>query len=1107
MNGGHARGYCDTAAGSGRCNTPYGSLSDTDFTIGSTTYVVESIRWGRPGGVSHGTDRLHLTLDKDLPTDDLASYELVVDTHEFALSDAVRSNPRGTAENNYRWTSNEAITALAVDAEVTVKLLGSTSDARLSALALSDGTLAPTFDRATESYTASVDHPVSRITVTPTTNQSSAAVQYLDASDTVIPDADTMTDGQQVNLSPGENTIKIKVTAEDATTTKTYTVTVTRGTAAADATLSALSLSDGTLAPAFAHSTQAYTASVANSRSRITVTPTTNQSAAAVQYLDASDTAIPDADTMTDGQQVNLEVGENTIKIKVTATDTTTTKTYTVTVTRSTAATDATLSALSLSDGTLAPTFASSTQAYTATVANSRSRITVTATPGQSAATVEYLDASDTEIPDADTATDGQQVDLSPGENTIKIKVTATDGATTNTYTLTVTRTAFAPAAPGSLTAVAGDGRAFLNWSAPSTDGGAPILRYEYRYKSGTGDYPTAWTAVPDGPDAGTDASDETFVTVMGLTNGDAHTFQLRAVNVIGEGAAAESSTVTPATAAACAMPTYTGGAQEVLVATLTAATGAFSSTVSGVGFSRQTDAFGTLSVTQFTVGSTTYTIDFIGDFPDVLDRFAISLTSDPTATEIQRLVVYVCGEAFRLADRSAAHGATNTFLFNNRETGLAAGATRVVRIGYDEVAPSYESGAVNQATVTLTFDEDLDTGSVPASSAFAVQVDGTAAPLAAAGAVTLSGATVMLTLASAPAATARTLTVDYTAPDSGPLRDAAHNRVANFSESPISNEAPTGKPAISGFPRVGDVLTASKGTLSDSDGLTRADAGRTGYVYRYQWVRVDGTTETDIVGATSATYTLAAADLGKQIKVRADFTDDEDYEEESTASAAFPNITIPSAVSEVLPAAQCSAPDISGERQLWSGTVSVAFHAGLFHGYSSASSQLGRQLGSLTSTGTFRLPNSRIDARQISVHAVYLVLWSVTNPSVANTLNLELRPSMTTAPLAHTTDSFANQRLLLYICDHRVVVWDQTHLGHTAGDTYVEFVFDYPGVDWSTYSTRDVRLTWDEEEVPTFVSGRLDGTSLTLTFSEPLDPDTVPAATAFTVSVGGTAV
>ena len=320
----------------------------------------------------------------------------------------------------------------------TVTVTRLSNDATLSALALSEGTLDPAFASAKDSYTASVIHSVAQITVTPTASAAGATVAYLDGSDDALADADGGTDGQQVDLSTGANTIKVKVTAEDGTT-KTYTVTVTRAaTAGTDATLSALALSAGTLDPVFGSATLTYTASVGNAVARITVTPTVNRAGAAVAYLDGGDDALADADGGTDGQQVDLSVGANTVKVKVTAEDGTTTKTYTVTVTR--LSNDATLSALALSEGTLDPAFASAKDTYTASVIHSVAQITVTPTASAAGATVAYLDGSDDALADADGGTDGQQVDLSTGANTIKVKVTAEDGATTKTYTVTVTR-------------------------------------------------------------------------------------------------------------------------------------------------------------------------------------------------------------------------------------------------------------------------------------------------------------------------------------------------------------------------------------------------------------------------------------------------------------------------------------------------------------------------------------------------------------------------------------------------------------------------------------------------------------------------------------------
>ena len=69
---------------------------------------------------------------------------------------------------------------------------------------------------------------VDEITITPTVNESNATVEYQDSSNTEITDADGVKTGQQVSLSEGANTIKVKVTAQDTTTTRTYTVTVIR---------------------------------------------------------------------------------------------------------------------------------------------------------------------------------------------------------------------------------------------------------------------------------------------------------------------------------------------------------------------------------------------------------------------------------------------------------------------------------------------------------------------------------------------------------------------------------------------------------------------------------------------------------------------------------------------------------------------------------------------------------------------------------------------------------------------------------------------------------------------------------------------------------------
>ncbi|WP_347853671.1 BspA family leucine-rich repeat surface protein [Planktomarina sp.] len=93
--------------------------------------------------------------------------------------------------------------------------------------------------------------------------------------------------------------------------------------ASSDATLSALTLSSGSLSPGFASGTLAYTASVANSVSSLIVTPTTNDANATATVNGASATT-----------PVTLALGSNTVTVQVTAQDGVTTQSYTVTVTR-----------------------------------------------------------------------------------------------------------------------------------------------------------------------------------------------------------------------------------------------------------------------------------------------------------------------------------------------------------------------------------------------------------------------------------------------------------------------------------------------------------------------------------------------------------------------------------------------------------------------------------------------------------------------------------------------------------------------------------------------------------------------------------------------------
>ena len=82
----------------------------------------------------------------------------------------------------------------------------------------------------------------------------------------------------------------------------------------------------------------------------------------------------------------------------------------------------------------------------------------------------------------------------------------------------------------------------------------------------------------------------------------------------------------------------------------------------------------------------------------------------------------------------------------------------------------------------------------------------------------------------------------------------------------------------------VAETLTADTSGIADANGLERVR-------FRHQWASSDGTTDTDIEGATSASYTLVSADEGRTIKVRVSFTDRGGYEEGPLTGVATPEV------------------------------------------------------------------------------------------------------------------------------------------------------------------------------------------------------------------------
>ena len=179
-----------------------------------------------------------------------------------------------------------------------------------------------------------------------------------------------------------------------------------------------------------------------------------------------------------------------------------------------TEAADATLGVLRVvTDSAALADYQSNTTSYAMSVPNSDDEATMTATANDGGASVEILDSSDMGITDADAMKDGFQVALAVGSTVIKVKVTADDGTTTQTYTVTVTRATAgnnAPAFPSSTAT-----REVPENSAAGTDVGLPIPEATDEDSGDTLTYSMG------GADAGSfafDASTRQITTKTGVT-------------------------------------------------------------------------------------------------------------------------------------------------------------------------------------------------------------------------------------------------------------------------------------------------------------------------------------------------------------------------------------------------------------------------------------------------------------------------------------------------------------------------------------------------------------------------------------------------------------
>jgi len=341
------------------------------------------------------------------------------------------NNTTGTISGKPQVSSpatNYTITAYtttdSVTATVNIRVLAHI--ATLAGISLNNGAkLNPVFNTTTTTYTASVPYADTTVTIVATPTDTAASIKINSAAnvrgiDSVI-----------IHLKPGINKIVSVVTSADGFITKTYTVNLTRlDTAAA---ISNITSSDGTLSPAFSATTANYSITVPFSVDTLHLTATAP---------DTLETIAINHVTVTSGVAtgIPINVGNTTIPVVATALDGSSLISYSVVVTRLTAplpSNDANLKGLSVSTGTrLTSSMSHDITNFSTSVDFNATSITVTPTPADSAATAAVNGVI---VPNG-TASGAITLNTT-GNTVIDLLVTARDGVTTRSYTITVSRT------------------------------------------------------------------------------------------------------------------------------------------------------------------------------------------------------------------------------------------------------------------------------------------------------------------------------------------------------------------------------------------------------------------------------------------------------------------------------------------------------------------------------------------------------------------------------------------------------------------------------------------------------------------------------------------
>lgn len=299
-------------------------------------------------------------------------------------------------------------------------------EASLKSLTPSTGKLSPAFDPSHFDYDITVPTTQNTIAFTATSVDNASTIKINNAK------VKSGKKSSDIKLSEGSNKVSVQVTTREGKTTS-YVINVNRTEKFRSSNLRALKLSSGTLSPTFNKDIYEYTATVENKITSISVTPTAEdtESEITINGVKSPSGAV--------SKSINLDEGSNTINIVVTDSKGDS-NTYVVNVNRKYPKDNVNLSALTVTDGTMSPSFDPENYLYSVKVARNIEKIRVKFTAQNEKAKIKVYKTGTTPVSEYTSGQESELIPIELGANLVNVEVTSEDGKKITTYKLSIIR-------------------------------------------------------------------------------------------------------------------------------------------------------------------------------------------------------------------------------------------------------------------------------------------------------------------------------------------------------------------------------------------------------------------------------------------------------------------------------------------------------------------------------------------------------------------------------------------------------------------------------------------------------------------------------------------